>query len=124
LRDEPERVYWSPESIPRQWAARALDSGDPDAIVNALIRLTYHESDWRWVYDQCARFVSHPDANVRRNVAICFEMLARFHEALEIRNAVPLLEKLSNDTDSSVAVEAQDSIDAINLVLGPKGLDK
>ena len=112
--DEP-RTYWNPEPIPREWAVKALASGNSDEIANALVRLAYHDPDWRYVYDCCVRFAGHADPTVRGNAAVCLGLLAVFHKAKEIREAIPLLETLRKDADAWVVGCADDALESVEL---------
>jgi hypothetical protein len=115
--DEP-RTYWKPERLPREWAIKAFESKDADAIGRALVRLTYHDPDWKWVYEWCLAFVEHPDPTVRMNAATCIGLLAYFHKPQELLAAVPILAAMSEDSDQLVAGCASDAKKDIELHLG------
>ena len=112
---DQQRTYWHPEPIPREWVVKALASGNPDEIANALVRLTYHDPDWRYVYDCCMRFAKHEDPMVRSNAATCMGLLAVFHRDPQIKDAIPVLKEMAKDPE--VASFAEDAIADIRHAL-------
>jgi hypothetical protein len=58
-------------------AEEKLESDDPKRINDALIRLTYHDSDWQWVQDQCLQLVNYSGPVVKGPAISCLGHLAR-----------------------------------------------
>jgi hypothetical protein len=101
--------------ISREEANAGLDSIDPGVLCNALVRVTYHDPDWRWVQTQCMRLAAHSDKNVRGLAVSCLGHLARIHGVLDTEEVLPLLNELL--TDPEVAPRAEDALDDIKTFL-------
>lgn len=107
-------AYWEPAPIDREAALAHLYSDDPVSIGEVLIRLSYHDPDWRWVQNRCIAVAYHDSAVIRSSSAICFGHLARIHGTLDLELVEPVLRRLRQDSVASVAgnaVAAQDDID-------------
>jgi len=50
--------------IKREEAETAFSSGNLQEICDALVRITYHDPDWRWVQAQCLYFGKHPQSEI------------------------------------------------------------
>ena len=120
--DQEQLVYVETPPIERTEAEAAFDGGEPRLIGDALFRLTHHDRDWRYVYQQCLRFSTHADLWVRRNAATCLGELAVFHRDPQINDAIPILESMSKDPD--VAPFADDAIDDIRHALRRRRVKK
>jgi hypothetical protein len=92
--------------ISREAAEAVFVRDDPHEVVNALLGLAISDPDWRWVQQQCLRFIHHPDPNVRYIVPLCFMHLARLHGALDVDLVFPVLEALQKDTSPGVVSQA------------------
>jgi len=101
--------------ISRKEAETALFSNDDMAICDTLIRITYHDSDWKWAQAQCLNFGKHPMPEVRRSAATCLGHLARIHGVLDIDVVCSLLNELLKDSD--VSGYAQNALDDIDIYL-------
>ena len=106
--------------IDRDEAERTLAGQDAEAVSLALLRLALHDPDWRWVQEQCLRFVGHPDVWVRRNAATSLGHLARLHRQLDSSRVIPVLEKLKKDPE--VASEAETALDDLTIFLRPRAI--
>ena len=107
--------YHAVDSIARDEAMVAFDSGHPDQICDALIRLTCHDPDWRWVQDQCVFWCGHANVDIRGLAASCLGHLARIHHELNLKTVLPVLKRLL--ADSSVAGRVEDALDDIDRYL-------
>ena len=74
-----------------------LESGDPDAVANALYSASKYEQDWKWVQDQCLRFLDSPEVSVRWAAVTCLGDLAFLRRPLDIQAVLPALEKATKD---------------------------
>lgn len=101
--------------IARKDAERALQTGNPEKICDALVRLAFHEKDRGFVEEKCLSFASHPDASVRGIVATSFGHLARIHGQLDEGRVIPVLEKMMADRE--LAGQAEDALDDIRIFL-------
>ena len=101
--------------ITRQEAEEAFSTGNVEKTCDALVRLSYHESDWKWVQSQCLRFGKNPHSEIRGVVATCIGHLARIHGVLDIETVHPLLEELLSDPE--ISGRAQDALDDIEIYL-------
>jgi hypothetical protein len=92
-------VYYEPTPMPREEAEAALESGDPNAVIHALLRSAYHNPDARWIQEQCLRCVRDPEWQVRHMAALGFSHLARLHgaRALDLGRVLPVLLELLDD---------------------------
>ena len=102
--------------ITRQEAELAFSSNNETTICDALIRITYHDPDWKWVQLKCLYFGKHPISEIRRLAATCVGHLARIHGILDIDPVYSLLHELLTDPD--VSGSAQDALDDMNTYLG------
>ncbi len=110
-------VFRDVTPISREQASIAFASNNVEAICDALIRITYHDPDWRWVQEQCIRFAEFPDADVRGLAVTCLGHLARIHRKLNLEEVLPVLESLLKDPD--VAPRVLDTLDDIKIFLNP-----
>jgi hypothetical protein len=96
-------------------AEAGLASGMPDKICDALIRITYHHPDWRWVQDVCLVFASHSNPQISGLAVTCLGHLARIHGVLEVEKVLTTLRKLRGDPKISGRVA--DALDDIKTYL-------
>jgi hypothetical protein len=108
--------YKDPRPINRTEAETAFASGNTEATCDALVRVTFHDSDWRWVQERCLDFVHSPNAEVRGLAATCLGHLARIHGELDLARVNPVLLALAQDPE--VGGRAEDALDDIRLHLG------
>jgi hypothetical protein len=108
--------YQEVEPIAREEADAAFVSGDPRVICDALIRVVYHESEWRVAQEACLRFSTHSNEEVRGLAATCFGHLARIHRVLDLQLVIPVLRKMLDDP--IVSGRAQDALDDVKMYLG------
>jgi hypothetical protein len=111
--------YKEPQPISRDAASRVFETGSPEEICDALIGVTFHDPDWRWVQDRCLEFLSHESPDVRGLAATCLGHIARIHRALDQDAVVPALQRLRADPE--VGGRAEDALDDIRLFLGDSG---
>jgi hypothetical protein len=107
--------YEKIEPISRVEAEAVIRGGRKEDIPLTLVRLAYHEPDWRWVQDLCIGLSDHPDNSVRRVCAICFGHLARIHGKLESEKVNPVLTRLLSDPE--VHGDAQETIEELDIFL-------
>lgn len=74
-----------------------IESGDPQAIANALYAATKYEEDWNWVQNQCLEALKSPEVSVRWAAATCLGDLAFMRRPLDIDLVVPALELATQD---------------------------
>jgi len=91
--------------LPREEIERDLASGDPERIGEALYSATYHDPDWRWVQEQCLRFLKHGNVCVRWAAATCLGDLAMFHKTLDLPRVLPELFEACKDEEIRRAAE-------------------
>jgi hypothetical protein len=46
-----------------------IESGNDDAIIDALLSAAYYDPDWRWTQGVSLRFLDHAALGVRSNAA-------------------------------------------------------
>ena len=86
--------YKEPQPISRDAASHVFETGSPEEICDALIGVTFHDPDWRWVQDRCLEFLSHESPDVGGLAATCLGHIARIHGALDQDAVVPALQRL------------------------------
>lgn len=101
--------------IGRDEAEDAFASGDAWRICDALVRIAYHDPDWRWVEMKCLEFTSHPDMSIRMVAVICFSHIARIHGVLHVEKVLPVLRELERDPELSGTVE--DTLEDLRIFL-------
>jgi hypothetical protein len=94
-------------------AKEKLESNDSTCINDALIRLTYHDSDWQWVQDQCLQLIHHSDPAVRGLAVSCLGHLARIHKTIDTAKVLPVLNSLLDNPE--LGGRAEDAIDDIEM---------
>ncbi len=101
--------------ISKEEAQSAFQGEDSERICDALVRIAYHDPDWKWVQEQCIRFSRHADPDVRGLALTCFGHLARIHQKLDLLVVMPILEEALNDP--IVGGRAGDALDDIEIYL-------
>jgi hypothetical protein len=97
---------------------RLLDSGNEEAIINALLSAASYDADWEWVQTTSLRFLDHPAKWVRWNAATCLGHIARIHGRLDTGLVLPKL--LALRTDADIASNVEDAMDDIKWYLRPQ----
>ena len=46
----------------RRYAEAVFKQDNAEKIEEALLRVTFHDEDWRWVQSYCLQFLAHPDS--------------------------------------------------------------
>lgn len=103
--------------ITRAEAQAAFQSNDAARVCDALVRVVFHDPDWKWVQETCLRFAKVDNPDVRGLAATCFGHLARIHGVLDAKIVVPVLREMLGD--SAVAGRAEDALDDIRMFLKP-----
>jgi hypothetical protein len=96
-------------------AEAAFTEGTSAEVCDALVRITYHDPDWRWVQRRCIQFSKHSDASVRGLAANCLGDLARIHHKLDLEEVIPVLNQLLIDPE--VRGRAEDALADIEMFL-------
>ena len=94
---------------------RLLDSGNEQAIYEALLSASFYDLDWEWVQNRSLFFLDHPDRDVRRVAATCLGHVARVHKKLDTEVVLPRLYEARNEP--SIAGEVEDAIEDIRLFI-------
>jgi len=110
------KVYQEAPPIARADAESAFSSGLPERICDALVRVAFNDPDWRWVQEQCLRFIGSPLPDVRRLAVTCLGHLARIHGQLDLERVMPLLKQMRNDGEIEGSVE--DALEDIEAFVG------
>jgi hypothetical protein len=104
--------YKEVKRMTREEILEALASQKPERIQTALWSAANFDQDWRWVQDQCLRYLTFPDLWVRRSAATCLGILAVFHKKLDVERVIPKLEDAGRDEE--VRPFVQDSLEDIH----------
>ncbi|MEO7659498.1 MAG: hypothetical protein ABIV48_07775 [Pyrinomonadaceae bacterium] len=106
-----ENHYQEVPTISREDAETAFSSGVAERICDALVRVTFNDSDWRWVQERCLFLINSSDPEVRGLAVTCLGHLARIHKNLDLNKVLPILENLRSNADIGGKVE--DALDDI-----------
>lgn len=107
--------YKNPSQISREHAMRIFSSGTEGEICDALVSMAFYHEDWKWIQNQCLRFLNHSDANVRGVAAICLGHIARIHHHLDRKKVINALKKCL--VDEKISGRVQDALDDIQWFL-------
>lgn len=98
-------------------AGEKLLSGDPEAIVYGLLGAVEGVDDWRWVQDQCLRFVTDPREDVVRAAVICLGHLARIRGKLDQERVGKAFRKVKVGASPRVRGAIEDALSDIKIFL-------
>ena len=113
-----KNLYKEPVPISRAEAQLAFSSGKPQKICDALVRVTFNEPDWRWVQDECLRFIDNPNPDVRGLAVTCIGHIARIHGHLDTERVIERLKRIGKDDEIYGRVE--DALDDIKTFINEK----
>jgi hypothetical protein len=99
--------------LSRQEAEAIFKQGNADALIDALLSVTFHDEDWQWVESYCLKFLESSDEDVRATAATCLGHLARIHGTIDVAVVVPALE--AHLSDPSVTGRVSDALDDIRM---------
>lgn len=102
----------------RSELTRQLESDDPDTVSHALYVAAKWEEDWKWVQDQCLKYLNSTEISVRWAAATCLGNLALLRRPLEVQSVVPALEKATKDP--SIADPARFSLSMVRQFAPPE----
>lgn len=108
--------YENMPPIGRDEAHIELESGVPERVARALVRVAIHDSDRAFVEDTLAVHLESPDAWIRGVAATCAGHVARIHRALDTARLVPLIERLGADARTRERME--DALEDIEMFIG------
>jgi hypothetical protein len=110
--------YESVSPSARKELIRQLESSDPETVAKALYTASKYGEDWKWVQDQCLRFLNSPDVLVRWAAATGLGDLAFLRRPLDVQAVFSALEQAAQD--SQIVDPAKFSISMVRQFLGPK----
>lgn len=90
-------IYHDVNPIEREEAIRALADPDPNIVCHALVRLVFHDPDWRWAQDQCLVLLDHKEREVRQLAVTCLGHIARIHGKIDVERVVTGLRRVGSD---------------------------
>ena len=99
------------DPMPRTQLETALTSEDTKEVYTALMSAVYHDEDWRWVQEQCHRFLNSPNRQLRVGAIQGLGLVAVFRKQLDADRAVAALTEILKD--SEFQGEAEDALDDI-----------
>lgn len=100
----------------RRYAEAIFKEENAEKIEEALVRITFHDEDWRWVQSYCLKFLEHSDSGVRAIAAICLGHLACIHGTIDTALVIPALK--AHLTDPDVAENVANALDDIAIFVG------
>ena len=101
--------------LSREEAAAAFATDEDAKVSEALVSITFHDPDWRWVQAHCLHFARHPSAAIRAVAATCLGHLARIHGLLDRDSVLPVLSQLAGDRETQG--RAEDALEDIRRFL-------
>ena len=110
-------TYQEPHPISRDEAESAFASDDSERMAEALVNVAFHDTDWRWVQDNCLVFGRSGAAPLRYIAATCLGHVARIHGRLDLDKVMPVLKELLNDSETYVKASAEDAIEDIRIFM-------
>jgi hypothetical protein len=113
--------YEAVRQITRKEYEQMIQTNDPAMISNALLSISYWESDWRWTEDQLLLFAEHRHSRVRYTAALGFGHIARFNGHLDFDKVEPVLKRMANSGGSPpemfVRGAAEESLEDIEIYI-------
>lgn len=95
---------------------KLMNSGNEQAISDALLSAALYDPDWKWVQEISLRHLDHPNESVRWNAVTCFGHIARIHRRLDTGIVVPRLTMML-ESDPRIAPNIEDTLDDIKWFL-------
>jgi hypothetical protein len=95
----------------RQDLVKALASGDPGQVRNALYSAAKYESDWAWTQEQCLKFLVHKELEVRWAAVLSLGFIAVFQHRLDLARVLPELHAAKKD--NLIAPVVEDTLEMI-----------
>jgi hypothetical protein len=92
------------EFMDRPRLEHLLNCGVDNAIIDALQSALYFDSDWRWVQNQCLRFLDHPAKWVKWTAVYCLGAVAIRNKTIEADVVIPKLRTVTGDEEVQRAV--------------------
>lgn len=108
-------TYDEVKPIDRNIAEVYFSSGDPECICNALVAITFHDQDWKWVQEKCLFFLMSENTDISGLSATCLGHIARIHGQLDEDRVVNMLQERLTDPQLSGRIE--DALDDIEMFL-------
>lgn len=99
----------------KQAAEKAFASTKVKYICDALVSITFYESDWKWVQNKCLDFLNDENSEIRGLAATCLGHLARIHRKLEKEKVLSALHDQLDDC--AISGQIEDALDDINMFL-------
>lgn len=107
--------YREIEEITREEAEKILEGSDIGKICNALVDLTNHEDDWRWMQDKCLELAEHSNLSVAGVAITCLGDIARIHKKLDKEKVVERLQKLQENP--KLAGRIEDALEDVSIYI-------
>jgi hypothetical protein len=96
-------------------AGELLLSGDEEKMVMGLLGAVEGDTEWRWVQDQCLRFVDDPRVTVARVAIMCLGHLARMERKLDLDKVMPVLEMCLKHENPAIQGVTEDTLSDIRI---------
>jgi hypothetical protein len=111
--------YEEPQPISRKEIEAARFSKEGEVVASALIRMAFHENDWKWAETICLSTLSDVRKQVRLASLIALGHLARRHHTLHLETVIPAIRKLLDDADCRGV--AEDTLEDIMIFVRETG---
>ena len=109
--------YEEPTLIERKDAEVELASGNWEKISMALLRLSLHDSDPKWLEATLLPYLRHDHYWVRGVAAMCLGHVARLHGTLDLDTVIPAIRELLDDEARETRGKALDALDDIEIFM-------
>lgn len=89
------------QPVTKYEAEAVFAQGTSEHIIEALLGVTYHGEDWRWVQHTCLTFLDRPDPQIQWTAIQCLGHLATFQTTLDLAMVLPALQ--AHEADPKLA---------------------
>ena len=96
-------------------AGKMLLSGDEESIMMALLGAAEGDAEWRWVQEQCLRFINDPRETVARGAVMALGNLARHEGQLDLDIVVPAIKARRQKASGELLGACGDALSDIKI---------
>lgn len=109
--------YHEIKPLDKAAAGELLLSGDEEKMVMGLLGAVEGNNKWRWVQDQCLRFVDDPRVTVARVAIMCLGHLARMEGKRDLDKVKPVLDACLKHHDPAIRGVTEDALSDIAIFI-------
>lgn len=102
----------------RDYCIQQLETGESQAIVEALLSLAFHDPDWQFVQELLIKYSRSSIPDVRYMAILCFGHITRIHGKLDKERVMPILKAALEDPDWRIRGTSEDVLEDIEIFYG------